>query len=130
MSEVSSDTPDSEVPGAKADTSKPETSVRLPIIGLANRSTVPINSLTADQAEMTVAIAGTVAQRAPLLDKGWLYQVSDDSGSVWVLSDRTSPQVGETVTVDGIVRYEAIVTGEIDASEVYLQEQSSRQADS
>ena len=115
--------------GTKADSSKPETSVRLPMIGLANRSTVPIDSLTADQAETTVAIAGTVAQQAPLLEKSELYKVSDDSGSIWVLSDRPSPQVGETVTVEGIVRYEAIVTGEIDASGVYLQEQSDRPAD-
>lgn len=118
-----------EISGAKADISKPETSARLPLIGLANQSTVPIASLTADQAETTVTIAGKVAQRAPLLNKGELYQVSDDSGSMWVLSDHPSPQVGETVTVEGVVRYEAIVTGEIDASEVYLQEQSSRPAD-
>lgn len=125
---VGSNTPALETSGAKTDTSKLD-SVRLPLIGLANQSTVPIASLTADQAETTVTIAGTVAQRAPLLNQGELYQVSDDSGSMWVLSDRPSPQVGETVTVEGVVRYEAIVTGEIDASEIYLQEQSSRPAD-
>ena len=125
---VGSNTPAPETSGAKADTSKPDL-VRLPLIGLANRSTVPIASLTADQADTTVTIAGKVAQRAPLLNKGELYQVSDDSGSMWVLSDRPSPQVGEAVTVEGVVRYEAIVTGKIDASEVYLQAQSSGSAD-
>ncbi|MGB3296641.1 MAG: hypothetical protein WBA76_00120 [Phormidesmis sp.] len=125
LSEVDSNTPTSEASGVKSDTSKSEKGVRLPVIGLANRSTVPINSLTADQAETTVAIAGTVMQQAPLLAEAWLYKVSDDSGSVWVVSDRPSPAVGETVTLEGTVRYEDIVVGEINAGEVYLQQQSS-----
>lgn len=127
-SEVDSNTPVSEASGAKADTSKPEKSVRLPAIGLANRSTVSIDSLTADQAETTVAIAGTVMQQAPLLAEEWLYKVSDDSGSVWVMSDRPSPEVGKTVTLEGTVRYEDIVVGEINAGEVYLQQQASRRS--
>ncbi len=103
--------------------SQPAISVRLPSIRLANRSTVSIDSLTAEQTDKTVAIAGTVDQRAAVLE-GWLYKVSDDSGSLWVLSDESTPEVGEAVTIEGVVRYEEIVVGEIDAGDVYLQEQS------
>jgi hypothetical protein len=122
-SEVSVDTPGTEEPAVSTPPSN--RSARLPVIGLANRAAVDINSLTADQADETVTIAGTVAKRVPLLE-GWLYQVSDNSGSLWVLNDRSAPEVGESATVEGTVRYEAIVVGEIDAGEVYLQEQSSR----
>ncbi len=124
-SDVSVQTP-SEVPAARGEQSKSDSSPRLPTIRLANLAATDIGSLTADQAEDTVTISGTVSQRVPLLE-GWLYQVSDDSGSLWVLSDRTSPEVGETATVEGVVRFEEIVVGEIDAGEVYLQEASSRQ---
>jgi hypothetical protein len=124
-SEVSVDAPSSEEPAASEGTPPSDRSARLPVMGLANRAAVEIDSLTADQADETVTIAGTVAKRARLLE-GWLYQVSDDSGSVWVLNDRSAPEVGETATIEGTVRYEAIVVGEIDAGEVYLQEQSSR----
>lgn len=95
---------------------------------LPSRQAVTIGSLMANQSDETVTISGTVAKRVPILE-GWLYQVSDDTGSLWVLSDRSDPAVGELATVQGVVRYEAITVGEIDASEVYLEEQSYRQGD-
>lgn len=107
--------------GADAPT-KPAVSVRLPSL-LANRSVVDIGSITADKDDKTVAIAGTVAQRSALLE-GWLYEIRDDSGSLWVMSDSSTPEVGEAATVQGVVRYEPIVVGDIDAGSVYLQEQS------
>lgn len=112
----------------EAETAQPEanTSVRLPTLRLANQSVVEINSITADQANETVAVSGTVTKQVPLLE-GELYQIQDDSDSLWVLSDKPSPAVGESATVEGVVRYEAIVVGEIDAGEVYLQAQSHRQ---
>jgi len=104
--------------------------MRLPEIRLSNRAVVDINSLSVDQIDETVTIAGTVAERVPLLE-GWLYQVRDDSGSLWVVGDQSAseiaPEKGEAVMVEGVVRYEAIVVGEIDAGEVYLQAQSSRE---
>lgn len=102
-------------------------SVRLPSIRLANRSVVSIADVTEAQTDKTVAIAGTIEQRAAVLE-GWLYKVSDDSGSLWVLSENSTPEagpeVGKAVTVEGVVRYEEIVVGEIDAGSVYLQEQA------
>ncbi len=124
-SEVGKDSPNAELPAANKGAQTSNSSARLPAIRLS-RASVSIGSLTAEQADDTVTISGTVAQRVPLLE-GWLYEVSDDSGSLWVLSDKSAPAVGETATVDGVVRYEAIVVGEIDAGEVYLQEASSRQ---
>jgi hypothetical protein len=125
--ELGEGSPTAEVPAAKTDNPTADGSVRLPTIRLASRATVSIASLTAERANDTVTVSGTVAQRVPLLE-GWLYQVSDDSGSLWVLNDRSAPDVGENATVEGVVRYEAIVIGEIDAGEVYLQEGSSRQS--
>ncbi|MEL6881144.1 MAG: hypothetical protein AAFY33_11900 [Cyanobacteria bacterium J06643_4] len=99
--------------------------VRMPAI-FSNRSVEPIETLMAERAADTVVVTGVVTQRAALLE-GWLYQVQDSTGSLWILSDRTQsaavgPTVGAQVKVEGILRYEPIVVGEIDAGDVYLEE--------
>lgn len=106
-----------------ADISVPH--LRLPTIRLSNRSVVPIESLMADSADESVTIQGTVAQRVALLD-GWLYQLRDETGSLWIVADGSEPDVGQQVTVEGTVRYEAITVEDIDAGEVYLEEQAYR----
>ncbi|WP_160299512.1 hypothetical protein [Leptolyngbya iicbica] len=87
------------------------------------RPTVAIQSLTAEQTNETVHIEGTVVQQAPLLTGG-LYQVQDDSGTVWVLSNESVPAVAATVNVVGIVEVEAIAVEGIDISDFYLRETS------
>ena len=98
-------------------------SVRLPSLRLSRRAVEPIDSLMADREADRVAVLGTVTQRAAILD-GWLYEVEDKTGRLWVLTERSEPEVGAIATVEGIVRYEAIVVGEIDAGSVYLEEQA------
>jgi len=97
--------------------------IRFPSIRLSGWSVVPIASLMADSADSTVAVSGTVVEKVPVLES-WLYQVQDDSGSVWVQSKGSDPVVGDAVTVEGVVRYEAIVVDGIDAGEVYLEERA------
>ena len=97
--------------------------IRLPSIRLSSRSPESIDTLVAERDEERVAISGTVAQRAGILD-GWLYEVQDETGSVWVLTEHSQPNVGEMVTVEGVLHYEPIVVGEIDAGDVYLEEKS------
>ena len=117
-----------EVGTAGGNESNPEVAMRLPSIRLANLSVTSIDALSQDKADKKVAVGGKVVQRSALLD-GWLYQVRDDSGSLWILTDDTAPQINEAVVVEGLVRYEPIVVGEIDASDVYLEEQAHRLAD-
>lgn len=104
----------------------PEMAVRLPSLRLASRAVTDIDALTEEKADKTVAVSGKVMQRSAILD-GWLYQVRDDSGAVWVLTEKSTPQVNQTVMVEGVVRYEPILVGEIDASGVYIEEQSYRE---
>ncbi len=108
-----------DTPAADLETS----SLRLPAIRLSNRPVVTIGSLMSEQVDGAVTVSGTVAQRAALLD-GWLYQLQDDTGSLWVQTESSEPSVGELATVEGILRYESIVVDEIDASDLYLEEQS------
>lgn len=97
--------------------------VRLPAFRLSSRPATTINSLTDQQVDDTITVSGKIAQRAAVLE-GWLYQVQDETGSLWVLTDREAPEVGESVTVEGAVRYEPIVIGDINASDFYLEEEA------
>lgn len=98
-----------------------------PLQPLSERQTgqpvVSIDSIKSDQADETVAIAGNITQRVALLE-GWLYQVQDQTGSVWVVASNSEPEIGQSALIEGIVRYEAIVVDSIDAGEVYLEEQA------
>lgn len=100
------------------------TGVHLPS-GIAQivRPTVAIQSLTADQRSETVHVKGTVVQQAPLLTGG-LYQLQDDSGTIWVLSAEAAPTAAATVNVVGTLEVEAIAVEGIDISDVYLRETS------
>lgn len=100
----------------------PLPSVSLPNLRLPGQSTA-IGSIGAQQAEEKVSVSGSVTKRVATLD-GWLYQLQDSTGSLWVVTSQSEPVVGETATVSGTVKYEAVVVDEIDASEVYLEEQS------
>ncbi len=105
------------------------TPIPLPAV-LPGQSAIAIDSLAADKQDETVVVTGTVARRVPLL-AGWLYLLQDETGSLWVMTQRpAAPEVGDQATVEGLVRYETIAVEAIDASEVYLEEQSYRQIDS
>ena len=94
-----------------------------PTVRLTRQPIVSIDSLQVDQAGETVAIAGSVAQRSPLLE-GWLYQVQDETGRLWVITRTSAPEVGQPAIVEGTVQHEAIVVEGIDRSELYLEEQA------
>lgn len=111
-------------PSAPSNAEVPLPPVSLPSLRLPGQSTA-INSLSADRAEEKVSISGNVTKRVATLG-GWLYQLEDSTGSLWVKTSQSDPIVGDMATVSGIIRYEAIVVGEIDAGEVYLEEQSYR----
>ena len=102
----------------------PLPSVSLPGLRMPGQSAA-ISSISRDRAGDNVSISGRVTQRVAILE-GWIYQINDDTGSLWVLAGRSDPIVGDIATVSGVIRHEAIMVDPIDASEVYLEEQSYR----
>lgn len=122
VAETTPDSPNSPTPQLEMP------AVRLPEIRLSNRTPEQIEALSVERQEDTVAISGIVTQKAAVLE-GWLYEVQDETGSIWVLSDRTEPSVDESVIVEGVVHYEPVVVGELEAGGVYLEEKAYRLAD-
>ncbi|MEM8610516.1 MAG: hypothetical protein AAGF93_00750 [Cyanobacteria bacterium P01_H01_bin.105] len=96
--------------------------VGVPAISLP-KATVTVESLRQpQQVEQSVPLSGSVIQRLAILN-GWLYQIDDGTGQVWVLTQQTAPEIDQQVYVKGVLRYEAIIINEADLGDYYLEEQ-------
>ncbi|MEA5450698.1 hypothetical protein VB780_19115 [Leptolyngbya sp. CCNP1308] len=80
----------------------------------------PIGEAGQSQSDL-VYLAGTVGRHLPLVGQG-LYELVDDSGSIWVLSATPPPTVGEPVTLRATIRYEQILLRGQDIGEYYAEE--------
>ncbi|MGI0485648.1 hypothetical protein ACN4EK_09450 [Pantanalinema rosaneae CENA516] len=86
-------------------------------------NTVSIRELSRPtQASPTVYLKGTVKNRAPLLD-GTVYELTDDTGSIWVLAKTAIPDAGEEVTIKGVLRYQTIQWEQREQNELYIEQQ-------
>lgn len=70
----------------------------------------------------TVYLKGTVKNRAPLLD-GTVYELKDETGSVWVLAKTAIPNSGEEVTIKGVLRYQTIQWEQQEQNAPYVEQQ-------
>ena len=95
--------------------------IQLPSLPFSKQTT-SIESL--GQASQTVEIVGQVRRSVPLID-GRLYQVQDDTGSIWVAVDRSVVEsafaAGNRIAVRGTVTYKEILIDGANLSEYYLQ---------
>ena len=101
---------------------QPPSGSRVPAMSLPKAS-VTIESLRQPQrVERSVPLTGAVIQRLAILN-GWLYQIDDGTGQVWILTKQSAPELGKQVYVKGVLRYEAIVINGADLGDYYLEEQ-------
>ncbi|NJN03850.1 MAG: hypothetical protein HC816_15995 [Leptolyngbyaceae cyanobacterium RM1_1_2] len=68
-----------------------------------------------------VYLRGKVQQQVPLLD-GWVYQIQDDTGLIWIVTQAEQPTLGDEILVKGQVQQENISIGDEDIGERYIQE--------
>lgn len=80
----------------------------------------PIGEASQSQRD-TIYLAGTAGRQLPLVGQG-LYELTDDSGSIWVLSAAAPPPQGEPVTLRAAIRYEQILLRGQDIGEYYVEE--------
>ena len=96
-------------------------------LGLAQPSITPIRELspqtatTSSSEDDLIRLEGQVVDRAPFLDSG-SYQLQDETGTVWVLTNGSLPQTGERVQITGKVTYQSIPMGGQDVGELYILE--------
>ena len=99
-------------------------------LGLAQPSITPIGELSSQPSTVTtvttpeeaiIYLEGKVVDSAPFMGSG-SYQLQDETGTVWVLTNGTLPQTGETVQITGKVTYQSIPIGGQDMGELYILE--------
>lgn len=69
-----------------------------------------------------VHLTGKVAKQVPLLERR-VYQLQDSTGTIWVLTNQTTPQPGDRVLIKTQVRYQSIPLAGKEFGEVYVEEQ-------
>ncbi|MBW4695210.1 MAG: hypothetical protein KME27_25965 [Lyngbya sp. HA4199-MV5] len=73
-----------------------------------------------------VQIKGQVGQRVPLLGKT-AYELSDATGSIWVIATDAIPNPGDGVVVEGKLLYQSIPLNGKEQGSVYLEQQRQLQ---
>ncbi|NEO27990.1 MAG: hypothetical protein F6K03_14165 [Kamptonema sp. SIO4C4] len=68
-----------------------------------------------------IQVSGEVVKLAPFL-QGGAYQVADNRGRVWIMTEMALPSVGEVVTVTGEVREEIITVDDQQFQDIYIVE--------
>jgi hypothetical protein len=89
------------------------------------RNVTPVGEVPALTSDPAAAgethLEGQVQQQVPLLNQ-WLYELTDDSGSIWVLTATPPPAPGESVIIRARIHYEAVVVQGSDIGEHYAEE--------
>jgi hypothetical protein len=68
----------------------------------------PLGAISRSSQQQTLLLAGQVETQIPLVNAG-VYQLVDDSGSIWVETTDPLPPPGARVTISGIIHYEQIL---------------------
>ncbi|NEO30295.1 MAG: hypothetical protein F6K36_07605 [Symploca sp. SIO3C6] len=74
------------------------------------------------KAEGIIYLEGQVAKQAPFLAAG-AYELQDPTGSIWVITNHTLPEIDEEILIQGQLKFQSIPLGGQDFGEVYIQEQ-------
>lgn len=90
-------------------------------VALSNPPLTPISQLQQSQPEATVYLQGKVSNLAPFLDSG-AYQLQDETGRIWVLTEQKLPFQGQKIAIEGQVTYQPIPVEGKDLGELYVLE--------
>ncbi len=69
-----------------------------------------------------VYLQGKVINQAPFLKAG-AYQLQDATGKIWIVTNQTLPNVGDTLVIQGKLQFKSIPLGGQELGEVYVEEQ-------
>lgn len=72
--------------------------------------------------DATVYLQGQVTNRAPILGAG-AYKLKDATGTIWVFTAQTIPNVGDEVLIKGRVLFQSIPVNGQEVGEVYVREE-------
>ncbi|MDJ0516695.1 MAG: hypothetical protein QNJ74_10730 [Trichodesmium sp. MO_231.B1] len=79
---------------------------------------------TKGKVDNQVYLKGTVESRAPFIETG-AYELTDDTGSIWIFTTAELPKIGTEITIKGKIRYQSIIVSELgnqDVGDFYIEE--------
>jgi len=88
-------------------------------LGLASPPTVKVEEISQEQNR--IKVEGIVLNLIPLID-GFAYELEDETGSVWVVTGEQKPRVGDTLSVEGMVKYQDFMIDGEDQGSIYLEQ--------
>jgi uncharacterized protein YdeI (BOF family) len=83
----------------------------------------PIQQLKTKKNNSSVYLQGKIERQVPLLQQQKVYQLSDSTGKIWVLTKQNNVQVKDQVLIKGVLRYKSIPLGGKETGELYVEEQ-------
>lgn len=93
------------------------------LMGGLNVPVTPINTLKNTPNPQAVYLKGKVTHQASFGGSG-AYELTDNTGKIWVFTTEVLPQVGDEMTVKGIVQYQSIPIQGQEMGDVYLKQES------
>lgn len=78
-----------------------------------------ISQIEQQKPDTKISLIGQVINVAPFL-RGGAYQLKDNTGNIWVITEEDLPNKGEQVKIKGLIKKENIVIETQDFSEYYL----------
>ncbi|MBL1209689.1 hypothetical protein [Geminocystis sp. GBBB08] len=67
-----------------------------------------------------IKIEGICQNIIPLLDRKG-FEIKDQTGSIWVVTQGNIPKIGDRISVEGQLKFQEIVIGEEKFNEFYLE---------
>lgn len=96
------------------------------LTGLMTGPVTPINQLQPQGQERPIVLKGRIGEQVPLLG-AQVYQLQDDTGSVWVLTRQPLAKRGDEVVIRGQVRYKSIPLAGKEQGSLYVEQQEQLQ---
>ena len=83
---------------------------------------IQINELQQQRnSSATVYLQGKVGNQAPFLGSG-AYQLQDNSGTIWVITNNNLPPLGEEILIEGQIKYQSISIEGQELGDLYVLE--------
>jgi hypothetical protein len=87
--------------------------------------TTKIREVQKNKANKVVRVQGKINAQAPLMGGQVAYELRDDTGSIWVVTQGRLPAIGTQIGVQGQVRFKPISIAGQDHSSVYLEQRGA-----
>ena len=84
-------------------------------------SLIEIETIKQKKSGKVVYLAGKVISTAPFIDTA-AYQIQDDTGRVWVVTEQDFPPVDREIAIKGKIQYQSLPFAEQELGDFYIQE--------